>query len=231
MASQPVAIVTGAGRGIGRAAAVELSARGYRIVLVSRTRSQLEQTARLLSTDHHIVQGDVTRPGFCQSVANESADRFGRIDALINNAGVAPALSIEATDDATWRNVIDTNVSSAFYLSRACWGALKSTRGAIVNLSSEAARDPFPGFVAYAPAKAAVNMLTVVLHREGKPHGIRAYAVAPAATETEMLRGLVSADQLPTDQTLAPQDVARTIVACIAGDLRHASGEVIYVHR
>jgi NAD(P)-dependent dehydrogenase (short-subunit alcohol dehydrogenase family) len=231
MAEQPVAIITGAGRGIGRATAIELSSRGFRVVLVSRTRSQLDETSRLLSTEWHILEGDVTDPVFCEHVSRETINRFGQIDALVNNAGLAPALSIEATDDATWRAVLDTNVSSAFYLSRSCWAALKATRGAIVNLSSEAARDPFPGFVAYAPAKAAVNLLTVVLHREGKEHGIRAYAVAPSATETAMLRQLVTADQLPSEQTLAPGDVARTIAGCILGDLRHASGEVIYVHR
>jgi NAD(P)-dependent dehydrogenase (short-subunit alcohol dehydrogenase family) len=229
--NDPVAIVTGAGRGIGRATAVELSSRGFRLALVSRTRTQLEETSRSLSTECHILEGDVTDSVFCEHVARETLARFSRIDALVNNAGLAPALSLEATDDNTWRAVIDTNLSSAFYLSRSCWPALKASRGAIVNLSSEAARDPFPGFIAYAPAKAAVNMLTLALHREGKPHGIRVHAVAPGATETQMLRGLVSTDHLPPDQALDPRDVARTIAACLAGDLRHTSGEVIHVHR
>jgi NAD(P)-dependent dehydrogenase (short-subunit alcohol dehydrogenase family) len=227
----PLAIITGAGRGIGRATAIELSSRGFDCVLVARSREQLETVASEVKTKSLICPGDVTDVAFVQKTVADALATFGRLDAVVNNAGLAPAKSIEETDVETWHAVIDTNLSSAFYFAKAAWTALKASRGAIVNLGSEAIRDPFPGFLAYASAKAGVNMLTQVLHREGREHGIRAYCVAPASVETEMLRKLVTEDQVGKDKTLAPEDVAKTIAACIAGDLRFASGETIYVHK
>lgn len=227
----PVAIVTGAGRGIGKATALELSSRGYDCVLVSRSPEPLNELASAIRTATLVCPADVCDPDAAQKVVSEALARFGRIDAVVNNAGLAPARSIEETDIATWRAVIDTNLSSAFYFAKAAWDALKATRGAIVNLGSEASRDPFPGFLAYASAKAGVNMLTQVLHREGRPSGIRAYCIAPASVETAMLRLLVPEESLGREQTLDPTDVARTIAACVAGDLRYASGETIYLHR
>lgn len=229
--SNPVCIVTGASRGIGRATAIELSARGFDCVLVARTRDQLEAVANELRTRSILCAMDVTSaPDVARAVA-DALKSFGRIDAVVNNAGLAPVASIEETDDKTWHDVIDTNLSSAFYFAREAWAALKSSRGAIVNVGSEASRDPFPGFLAYATAKAGLNMLTQMLHREGSPLGIRAYCVAPAAVETAMFRAIVSEVQFGKDKTLAPEDVAKTIASCIMGDLRHASGETIYVPR
>lgn len=227
----PVAIITGAGRGIGRAAAVELSSRGYDCVLVARTRDPLDAVARELKTRSLVAPADVTDFDAVQKVVAEALAKFGRLDAIVNNAGLAPARSIGETDIETWHAVINTNLSSAFYFAKAGWEALKLSRGAIVNIGSEASRDPFPGFLAYASAKAGLNSLTQVLHREGREFGIRAYCVAPAAVETGMFRALVSEDQYGPDKTLAPADVARAIAGCIAGDLRHASGETIYLHR
>lgn len=229
--ANPVCIITGAGRGIGKATALELSIRGYDCVLVSRSRDPLEAVARQLKTTSLVCPADVCDPKAVAKVVEETIARFGRIDAIVNNAGLAPAKSIEETDIETWRAVLDTNLSSAFYLAKAAWDALKATRGAIVNLGSEASRDPFPGFLAYASAKAGLNLFTQVLHREGRPSGIRAYCVAPGAVETEMLRKLLTEEQYGTDKTLDPSDVARTIASCIAGDLRYTSGETIYVHR
>lgn len=229
--SNPVCIITGAGRGIGRATALELSQRGYRCVLVARSKDQLESVAGELKTDSLVTPIDVTDFKQVGRVVADALAKFGRIDAVVNNAGLAPARSIEETDIDTWHAVINTNLSSAFYFAKAAWAALKASRGAIVNIGSEASRDPFPGFLAYASAKAGVNSLTQMLHREGRDLGIRAYCIAPAAVETEMFRALVNEEQYGKDKTLNPADVARAIVACISGDLRYASGETIYIHR
>lgn len=236
------AILTGAGRGIGRATAIELARAGAHLTLVARTSSDLEETRRLCaeatkanSTSAPLrtlmITADVSDSMAMREVVARTLSEFGRIDAVINNAGYAPMKPITETDDATWKRTFDVNVGGAFYLVREAWHALTSSRGAIVNISSEAARDPLTGFVAYAPAKAAVNMLTTMFHREGKPLGIRAYGIAPAGVETEMLRAIVSADVLPTNQTLDPAEVARAIVACLIGSMQFASGETIYIHR
>jgi NAD(P)-dependent dehydrogenase (short-subunit alcohol dehydrogenase family) len=228
-----VALITGAGRGIGQAVAVELAQRGFDVALVARTIGQIEQTARNLTegTRVRLLPGDVTDPAVVHNVVDQCASQLERIDALVHCAGVAPVASLEMTSLALWKQTIDTNLTAAYLLAQRAWKHLCASRGAIVNLSSEAARDPFPGFLAYASAKAGVNMLGLMLHREGQPHGVRCYTVAPGAVETEMLRKILCRRDLPTEQTLAPADVARTVAACIEGDLRHASGEVIYLHR
>src|SRR4029079_9090658 len=106
--------------------------------------------------------------------------------------------------------VIDTNLSSAFYLAKALWDTFKKQHaGCIVNISSMAARDPFPGFLAYGAAKAGLNLLSLVLAREGAQHVIRSYAIAPGAVETEMFRPIMSKEQWPSEKTLDPADVAR----------------------
>jgi NAD(P)-dependent dehydrogenase (short-subunit alcohol dehydrogenase family) len=101
----------------------------------------------------------------------------------------------------------------------------------VVNLSSYAARDPFPGFAAYGSAKAGVNLLGLSAAREGASIGVRVHTIAPAAVETAMFRGILSEDQYPPEKALAPADVARIILQCVRGDLRYTSGEVIYLSK
>jgi NAD(P)-dependent dehydrogenase (short-subunit alcohol dehydrogenase family) len=229
---QRVAIITGAGRGIGRAAAVELASRGYRLALVARTVRDLCETSETAGTDVLICAGDVTDPATAENAVSQSLEKFGRIDALVNSAGVAPVLGIEQTTPREWRRIIDTNLSATFYFMRACWAPMaKQGGGAIVNLSSFSSRDPFPGFVAYGAAKAGVNLIGLAASREGEASGIRVYTIAPAAVETGMFRSIMTAEQFSPDRTLDPAEVAQAIAQCITGDLRHTSGEVIYLHK
>jgi 3-oxoacyl-[acyl-carrier protein] reductase len=131
-----------------------------------------------------------------------------------------------------WRAVIETNLSAAFYLTRAAWPAFERQRGGVVvNISSAAARDPFPGFAAYGAAKAGLNLLGLSAAREGEKIGVRVHTIAPSAVETEMFRGIMTRDQYPSEKTLDPAEVARMIALCVTGELRYASGEVIYVHK
>lgn len=234
-----VAIVTGAGRGIGRAVAVHLARRGWGVVGVSRTAAELDETGRLcgeaagesVSDVFEPVVASVTEPTTAAR-AVESAQRRGRLRAVVYCAGVAPAKSVEETSVELFREVLETNLTGAFVFAQAAWGAMKAGGGgAVVLVSSMAARDPFPGFVAYGPAKAAVNLLATVLDREGKPAGIRAYAVAPGAVETAMFRQLATPEQWPADRTLSPDDVAAVIGACVEGDLRYSGGETIYLSK
>jgi NAD(P)-dependent dehydrogenase (short-subunit alcohol dehydrogenase family) len=163
---------------------------------------------------------------------DQALDRLGRIDAVSHCAGLAPVRSIGEMTPAEWRETIDTNLSAAFYLAKAAWPVFERQRGgAIVNVSSLASRDPFPGFAAYGAAKAGINLFGLSAAREGQPMGIRVYTVAPGAVETDMLRKIMSPEQFPREKTLEPADVARVIAGCVQGDLRYASGEVIYLHR
>jgi NAD(P)-dependent dehydrogenase (short-subunit alcohol dehydrogenase family) len=227
----PVAIITGAGRGIGEAIALELSHRGYRLALASRNQKELESVAARAAAAIP-VQADVTRVDDVQRLVDKTLASFGRIDALVNNVGLAPVAKVDELSVEQWHAVINTNLSSAFYLARAVWGTFKEQhRGCIVNISSMASRDPLPGFLAYGAAKAGLNLMSLVLAREGAEHGIRSYAIAPGAVETAMFRRMVSKEKWPVEKTLDPADVARVVAQCIDGDLKYASGEVIFLSR
>lgn len=225
------AIITGAGRGIGRATAAELSRRGFAVVLVARRESDLRDTARLCG-QAHLLRADVADEDAADRIVTAALEATGRIDVLVNNAGYAPMLSVERTTPEEWRRVIDVNLTAPYLLSRACWPTfLKQSSGVIVNVSSMAARDPLPGFLAYGAAKAGLNVLGLTLAREGAPAGIRVHTIAPGAVETEMFRSLVNETTWPKDRTMAPEHVARVIAACADGTLAHASGEVIWIRR
>ena len=229
--AEPVAIITGAGRGIGRATALKLRRRGYRLTLAARGADDLDETARLAG-GALCVPTDVSDPTQVEKLARETLAQFGRIDAVVNNAGLAPVRPIVEMTPDEWRAVIDTNLSAAFYLTRAAWPAFEKQRGGVVvNVSSAAARDPFPGFAAYGAAKAGLNLFGLSAAREGEKIGVRVHTVAPSATETAMFRGLMTADQYPPGKTLDPSDVAGVIADCVTGSLRYTSGEVIYVHK
>ena len=233
MDQEPVAIVTGGGRGIGRATAIELTRTGYRVALLARTENDLAETARLAGEDKClIIPTHVAESSRVDAAVSKTLERWGRVDTLIHCAGHAPMLAIEEVTDEALREVFEINLSSAFYLCRAVWPIFRrQARGAVVLVSSEAARDPFPGFSAYGAAKAGINSLGLSLAREGATMGVRVHVVAPGATETGMLRGLFTKEQFPAEKTLAPEDVAKVIVSCVRGELVHSSGEVIYLHR
>ena len=227
----PVAIITGAGRGIGRAIALELANRGYRLGLASRNQQELEAVAAQAKTAI-AVPTDITRPNDVQMLVDKTLASFGRIDVIVNNVGLAPVAKVNELSIEQWHAVINTNLSSAFYLTRAVWETFKEQHGGcIVNISSMASRDPLPGFLAYGAAKAGLNLLSLVLAREGAEHGIRSYAIAPGAVETSMFRRMVSKEKWPVEKTLDPADVARVVAQCIDGDLKYTSGEVIFLSK
>jgi 3-oxoacyl-[acyl-carrier protein] reductase len=229
--AQPVAIVTGAGRGIGRATAIELAARGYRLALVSRTAGELSQTAGLCGGGE-VLAGDVGDSARVEQIVEQALAKCGRVDALVNCAGAVFMRPVEQLTLQEWRETIDTNLGAVFYFCRRLWPAWRRQgSGVVVNVSSYAARDPFAGLGAYGAAKAAVNLLSLALAREGEAIGVRVHTVAPAETETAMLRKLLTREQYPTERTLEPEQVARVIAQCVCGDLACTSGEVIYVHK
>lgn len=202
------------------------------MALVARTENELHQTAKLCGPESLVIRADVSDPDAATAIISRVSDRFDRIDALVNAAGSAPVLDVESTTPKHWKDIIDANLSSAFYLSRAVWPIFRRRgEGVIVNLSSLAARDPFPNFAAYASAKGGLNLLGLSLAREGAPLGIRVHTIAPAAVETTMLRQILNPQQFPSEKTLSPREVADVIVQCIAGDLRHTSGEVIWLKK
>lgn len=230
--SQQVAIITGAGRGIGRATAILLASEGYACVAVSRSQAEVDETARQAGNGSVGMVCDVCQADQIQHIVQETMARFGRIDALVNCAGVAPMMPLEQISKTVWDEVIATNLSSVFLFTQAVWTPMRQQRGGvIVNVSSEASRDPLVGLAAYGAAKAGVNLLTKALAKEGNAFNIRLHAIAPAGVETAMLRKIVDDKLLPTDEVLQPDDVAKAIRACVCGDVAYSSGETIFVHR
>ncbi len=230
--SDLVAIITGASRGIGQATAVELSRAGFHVVLAGRDKHTLDETRNALAGNALVVPTDVSKPDHVERLITITLDNFGRIDALVNNAGLAPVLSIRETSIEQWHAILDTNLSAAFYATRAAWPVFERQRsGVIVNISSIAARDPFAGFAAYGAAKAGLNLFGLAAAREGARIGVRVHTIAPGATETVMLRQSFPVERVPAEKTLDPADVARVVLQCIRGDLRYTSGEVIYLQK
>lgn len=242
--SERVALVTGAGSGIGRAVAMSLAAAGWSVAIVGRRRASLEQTAELIGEDAGsrvlVLAGDVSVPEHAAAAVEETVARFGRLDAVVNNAGSAPLATIDKTTPEMLEECFAVNALAPGYLIAAAWpvfrrqaeeakGRGESARATIVNVSSMATKDPFAGFFAYAAAKASVNLMAQSCAKEGRAIGVRAFAVAPGAVETPMLRANFGEKVIPRGKALAPEDVARVIVACIAGERDAENGQVIWV--
>ena len=227
-----VAIVTGAGAGIGLATAQMLSAAGWALVLIGRTRTKLDAAGISLKREWIAIEGDVADPAFVARVVESTAQRFGGIDALINAAGVAALATIPAHTPDMVQSCFGANAIGPANFMSAIWPQLlRRGGGRIVNVSSMASIDPFNGFFAYAASKSAMNMLTKVGDKEGKRQGIRCFCIAPGAVETGMLRSMFSTSQVPSSAALPPEDVAKTSVECVLGERDAQAGEPIVVKR
>lgn len=229
--SKPVAIITGGGRGIGKATALALNEIGYRLALLARREADIRDVASQCS-DAIALPTDVADAKQLERAVEKTHGHFGQIDAAIHVAGLAPILAIQDTSIEEWHQVMDVNLTAAFVLAKSCWPIFKQQGGGvIVNVSSLAARDPFAGFLAYGAAKAGINTFGLALAREGAPMNIRVHTVAPGAVETEMFRSIMTEEQFPKSLTMSPADVALAIAHCVTGDLKYTSGEVIYLRK
>lgn len=230
--SQPVAIVTGASRGIGLATAQRLAKRGYAVVGVARNEDHLWRAVeglKRLGAPAAAVAVDVSTTAGCTAVIDAAISSFGRIDVVINNAGAAPLAKIPAFTDEMLDEALSANIVAVLRMTRAAWPHLAETKGTIVNLSSLGSVDPFPGFAVYGACKTWVNAFTAAAAKEGKAAGIRVFAVAPGAVETEMLRA--NFPNFPAAQTLSPDDVAAEIEKCLDAAANERNGQTIFVRK
>jgi NAD(P)-dependent dehydrogenase (short-subunit alcohol dehydrogenase family) len=233
MADRQVALITGAGSGIGRAMAMLLAEAGYHVALVARTESKLRETAREIAEECPdaqtlVLPADLTDPAATRALVGKVVDHFGRLDVLGNVAGSAPLQPIEQVTPEIWQACIDSNLSYIVHLTAAAWPIFKQQKsGFVANVSSMASIDPFPGFSIYAAAKVGLNMFTKCTADEGAKLNIRAVAVAPGAVETPMLRANFNEKIIAADKTLDPFEVAGTLVDCILGKRDFKPGETI----
>jgi NAD(P)-dependent dehydrogenase (short-subunit alcohol dehydrogenase family) len=215
-----VTIITGAGRGIGRATAIRFAREGARVVLFSRTAATLARVAREIEGEGHSalsMAGDVSNEEDVIGLFQRVMERYGRVDALVNCAGIVAVKPFVDMDAATWDSVIGVNLRGTFLCCREAFRVMAAQRsGVIINLSSLSGVkgvEKFPGLSAYNVSKAGVASLTEILAVEGRPHNIRVCAVSPGAVDTEMLRQ--AAPHLRAGMT--PDDMAE-ILLFLAGD-------------
>lgn len=228
------AIITGASRGIGLATAQRFAISGHNLVIAARGAAALGEAAaqiKALGAEIEAVPTDVSSLDGARELIDVAVKRFGRIDVLINNAGAAPLAPIEQFTDEDFHAAVDVNIAAVFRTARAAWPVMRDGGGGgtIVNISSLASIDPFPGFAVYGACKAWVNLFTRAIADEGRPHGIRAFAVAPGAVETRMLRERFP--DIPAEQTLQPDEVAAVIERLCGDEMRCASGETVFVRK
>ena len=185
-----VALITGASSGIGRATAVMLAARGARVCLVARDRERLEALAREVGGREVALvhPADLTKPAARTGVVPACVERFGRLDVLVNAAGIIGNGTVAETGRAKWDEMLEINLHATVELMRAAIPHLEASKGCIVNLSSVAGIRAFPGIAAYAVSKAAVDQLTRCAALELGPKGVRVNAVSPGVVVTELHR-------------------------------------------
>ena len=227
-------VVTGSSSGIGAATARAFAALGAS-VLVNSARSVDEGEAVAASLpDAHYVQGDITEAGVPERLVTSALQRWGRLDALVNNAGttaVIPHHDLQAASVDVWRRIFEVNVFGTWAVSVAAMPALREARGAIVNVASVAGVRPTGSSVPYAASKAALNHMTALLAKVVGPE-VRVNAVAPGLVDTpwtadwDVVREVVQ-QVAPLRRSGQPDDVAEVVVALARA--AYVTGQVVVV--
>lgn len=218
-----VAMVTGAGSGVGRAVALELARAGWSVVLAGRRATALEETAALAREGVPVlaVRTDVARPEDVDALFRVVREEFGRLDLLFNNAGTfGPSVPLEDLTYEDWRMVVDTNLTGAFLCAQAAFRLMKDQApqgGRIINNGSISAHAPRPDSIAYTATKHAMTGMTKSLSLDGRKHGIACgqIDIGNAATEmTERMQtGVPQANgTMAVEPVMDAADVARTVL-------------------
>lgn len=218
-----VAIVTGAGSGIGRAVAVALLDAGWRVALAGRRADALAETAALSAGESLAIPTDVADEAAVDALFEQTKARFGRLDLLFNNAGTgAPPVPIEDHALDHWKRVVDVNLTGAFLCTRAAFRLMKAQAprgGRIINNGSIAAHAPRPLTIAYSATKAAMTGLTRSTSLDGRAYDIACGQIDIGNAETPMTRGVVRGT-LQADGAMKPEPYL---------DVRHVADAVLYM--
>lgn len=238
--SRPAALVTGGGRGIGRAICLELARAGFDVCInYAASSAAAEQTAeecKAFGVQAVVLQADVTNPAECQTLVDTAAKTFGRLDVLVNNAGVNADKLILRMQEADFDKVIDTNLKGAFFCSKAaCKLMMRQRYGRIINLSSVVGLHGNAGQSNYAASKAGLIGLTKSLAKEFAARGVTVNAVAPGFIETDMTAAMPEAAKtaalaaVPAGRIGEPAEVAHAVAFLASEEAAYITGQVLCV--
>jgi 3-oxoacyl-[acyl-carrier protein] reductase len=238
--SKRTALITGAGRGIGRACAEALAKAGYRVVLAGRSVERLAEAAeatRAAGAETFLVELDLASMESIGSGIQKAAKEFGRIDILINNGGITKDGLAVRMKQADWEAVLSTNLSGSFYaIQQVLQGMMRERWGRIVNVSSVVGERGNPGQANYAASKAGLIGLTKSLAHEVGSRNITVNAVAPGFIGTDMTHGLSEElkqkmiEQTPLKRMGVPEDVAAAVRFLVSDEAAFITGHVLDVN-
>jgi NAD(P)-dependent dehydrogenase (short-subunit alcohol dehydrogenase family) len=242
-----IALITGAGRGIGRAIAIALAGKGIHTILVARSEHEIKSvTQEIISTGGKAtaLACDITDPKSVTSLYDETS-KIGKITILINNAGIAPSAKIDDTDDEMWENAFATNVDGAFFLIRTYLPDMKTLGEAhIINIASTAAIEGFPYTAAYTASKHALIGLSRAIAKEIARYHIKVSTICPGFVRTNILEAGISNVMSKTGKSreqseaqlaamnkkgkiLEPKEVAAAVLAELDMPLDESGREII----
>lgn len=225
-----VALITGAGGGIGRAIAKRLAADQMKLVLVGRTESKLIETKNLLpEAEVSIITGDLLDPAFPKVCIQKAVEAFGRLDVLINNAGLAQSQPFESITSDEYDRIMNTNVKAPFLLTQTALPHLRASDYAtVINIASVTAHKGYPLQSVYAASKHALIGMSKSLANEVYKEGIRVHVISPGGVFTDMVR--ISRPDLSEEGMILPEDVAE-IAAFFLEHRTNAVIDEIQTHR
>ena len=232
-----IAIVTGGSRGIGKATASILAEHGAQVVITSKNTITLENTAKEIK-NVLAIPGDIRSESDVVNVVKNTIEKFGKIDILINNAGVLPDIKpLHEISEEEWNRVIDINLTGQFRFTKAVLPHLMKTGGCIVNVSSDAGLRSFENFQAdaYTASKAALVLLTKAWAVEYAKYKIRVNCVCPGIVDTDMTRPFLGNEvdiamataEHPIGRIGKPEDVAKAILYLVSEDSSWVTGAIL----
>ena len=233
-----IALITGGGRGLGRAIALAFADAGAHVAVASRTREQLDEVAARVRAKNRralTVEVDVTESASVAQMIDATRQEFGRIDILVNSAGAGWAERLDQMSDETWKWIIETNLTGTFYGCReALRVMIEQKSGSIINLASVAGIKGPPGLGAYAASKGGVIALTKVLALENARHHVRVNAIAPGYFRTDMNAASLDdpeigpkiVKRIPTRRVGNPEEIGGLAVYLASDDASFVTGEI-----
>lgn len=219
------ALVTGAGRGIGRAIAIALGGGGAAVTLVARTKGDLDETARAVEAAGgraNVHVGDLRRPADCDAAVAAAVTAQGGLQILVNNAGIGSHVPVAETSDDVWDDVLQTNLGAVFRVTRAALPHLSKGGGHVFMISSLAGKNAIAGMAAYCASKAALDHFAACLMLEVRHQGVKVTTIAPGSVDTSF--GRDPGKPRGASWMLTADDVAAAVVDLIATrDAAHLS--------